>query len=105
MKPALLGLLLAVLAGCAHEVQVVTVDPAKKCEPAPALLQGCEDAAMLGTDISYGSLLDSYLADRQRLRTCAARRDDLAKALETCNAAIDRHNAELAERLKAAPAK
>jgi len=97
--------LLALFGGCAHEVQVVTVDPAKKCEAAPTLLQACERATPLAEDMTYGQLLDSYQADRERLRRCASQRDDLAKVLETCNAAIDRHNAELAQQLKTAPPK
>jgi hypothetical protein len=103
MRCSYVILLPALLAGCAHEVQVVTVDPAKKCEAAPTLLQACETAPPIAADVTYGQLLDGYLADRQRLRRCAAQRDDLAKALETCNAAIDRHNAELAQRMKAVP--
>ena len=96
-------LALALLAGCANQVQVVSVDPAKKCDVAPALLQACEVAAPLASDLTYGQLMDIYQGDRQRLRRCAAQRDDLAKALDTCNAAIDKHNAELAERMKAVP--
>ena len=100
---ATLPAVLALLAGCASEVQVVTVDPAKKCQPAATLLQPCEEAQPLAPDISYGQLLDNYLADRQRLRRCATQRDDLAKSIEICNTAIDKHNAELAERMKSVP--
>jgi len=106
-RPSLLvaAAVLSALAGCAHEVQVVSVDPAKKCEPGPTVLQACERPAPLATDLTYGQLLDSYQADRERLRRCAAQRDDLAKALELCNGAIDQHNAELAQRLKGTPPK
>jgi len=107
MKTAFVAAGLALLAGCAHEVQVVSVDPAKKCEPAPGLLQPCEAAARLPEDrnISFSDLLDFYQADRARLRRCAKQRDDLALALQTCNQAIDSHNAELAARLKPAAPK
>ena len=105
MKSALSAFAAVLLAGCAHEVQVVSVDPAKKCDVAPALLQGCENPATLAADLTYGQLMDVYQADRQNLRRCAAQRDDLAKALQTCNTAIDQHNAELAQRLKASPAR
>ena len=92
------GLLLGaagLLAGCAtpHMAQV----PASlKCEPAAPLMAPCPTPAALKSGLTYRELLEAHLADRQQLQRCAAQQDDLRRAINTCNARIEAHNAELA---------
>ena len=100
VETLLLMMMLLALAGCAHERQVVTADAMKKCEIPAALREACPNAVALPMDITYGELVDRYRVDRESLRRCSLQRDDLAAAMEICNAAIDKHNVELAAKLK-----
>lgn len=83
------------LAACAHEVQVVVVDPAKPCEPSAALLQACAVPTPLAEGLSFRDLVVGYQADRQSLARCALQQADLAKAVAACNDEIAKHNERL----------
>lgn len=91
----LMGLMAAVLSGCATQ-HVAQVPPSLKCEPAALLMAPCPAPTPLKTGLTYRELLDAHLADRQQLQRCATQQDDLRRAVNTCNARIDAHNAELA---------
>lgn len=84
------------LAGCATQY-VAQVPPSLKCEPPAALLVSCPAPAALKSGLTYRELLEAHLADRQQLQRCAAQQDDLRRAISTCNARIEAHNAELAK--------
>jgi hypothetical protein len=88
--------LLAVVAltGCATH-PVAQVPASLKCEPAAALLAPCAVPVALKAGLTYREMLDAHLADRQQLQRCAAQQDDLRRSVNTCNARIDAHNAEL----------
>ena len=76
---------------------VAQVPPSLKCEPPAALLASCPAPAALKSGLTYRELLEAHLADRQQLQRCAAQQDDLRRALNTCNARIEAHNAEMAK--------
>lgn len=92
---ALLALMAAfALTGCATQY-VAQVPPSLKCEPPVALMAPCPAPAALKAGLTYRELLEAHLADRQQLQRCAAQQDDLRRAINTCNARIEAHNAEL----------
>jgi hypothetical protein len=84
------------LTGCATQY-VAQVLPSLKCEPPAALMAPCPAPASLKAGLTYRELLEAHLADRQQLQRCAAQQDDLRRAINTCNARIEAHNAELAK--------
>lgn len=47
--------------------------------------------------MTYADLLRVYQADRKALQDCATRQEAALKAVATCNAEIDRLNADLAK--------
>ena len=83
-----------VLTGCATQY-VAQVPPSLKCEPSAPLMAPCPAPAALKAGLTYRELLEAHLADRQQLQRCAAQQDDLRRAINTCNARIEAHNAEL----------
>lgn len=84
------------LTACATQY-VAQVPPSLKCEPPAALLAPCPAPAALKSGLTYRELLEAHLADRQQLQRCAAQQDDLRRTINTCNARIEAHNAELAK--------
>lgn len=86
-----------VLTGCATTHPVAQVPPSLKCEPQAALMAPCPAPTPLKAGLTYREVLDAHLADRQQLQRCAAQQEDLRRAVQTCNARIDAHNAELAK--------
>jgi hypothetical protein len=93
--PAALVAVLA-LTGCATQY-VAQVPPSLKCEPPAVLMASCPAPAALKAGLTYRELLEAHLADRQQLQRCAAQQDDLRRAINTCNARIEAHNAELSK--------
>jgi hypothetical protein len=91
------GAAAAALSGCTTPQYVAQVPPSLKCEPAAALMASCPTPTPLKTGLTYRELLDAHLADRQQLQRCAVQVDDLRRAVNTCNARIEAHNAELAK--------
>jgi hypothetical protein len=88
---------LAVLTGCAATQYVAQVPPSLKCEPSASLMAPCPAPTPLKAGLTYREVLDAHLADRQQLQRCAVQQEDLRRAVQTCNARIDAHNAELAK--------
>lgn len=88
--------MVAALSGCATQY-VAQVPPSLKCEPAAVLMAPCPAPTPLKAGLTYRELLEAHLADRQQLQRCAQQQDDLRRALNTCNARIEAHNAELAK--------
>ena len=86
----------ALLSGCATQY-VAQVPPSLKCEPAAALMAPCPAPTPLKAGLTYRELLEAHLADRQQLQRCAVQLDDLRRTVNTCNARIEAHNAELAK--------
>lgn len=84
------------LTACATQY-VAQVPPSLKCEPPAALMAPCPAPAALKSGVTYRELLEAHLADRQQLLRCAAQQDDLRRAINTCNARIEAHNAELSK--------
>jgi hypothetical protein len=84
------------LSGCATQY-VAQVPPSLKCEPAAVLMAACPAPTPLKTGLTYRELLEAHLSDRQQLQRCAVQLDDLRRAVNTCNARIEAHNAELAK--------
>lgn len=84
------------LTACATQY-VAQVPPSLKCEPPAALLAPCPAPAALKSGLTYRELLEAHLADRQQLQRCATQQDDLRRAINSCNARIEAHNAELAK--------
>jgi len=92
--PWLLPVLLLPLWGCST-TYVPVVTPPLKCETPAALRQGCAAPTLLKEGSTYGELLGAYLQDRQALQRCALQHEALKQAVATCEAEIERHNAEL----------
>lgn len=84
------------LTACATQY-VAQVPPSLKCEPPAVLMAPCPAPAALKSGLTYRELLEAHLADRQQLQRCAAQQDDLRRTINTCNARIEAHNAELAK--------
>ncbi|MDZ7855225.1 hypothetical protein [Sphaerotilus sp.] len=84
------------LTACATQY-VAQVPPSLKCEPPAVLMAPCPAPAALKSGLTYRELLEVHLADRQQLQRCAAQQDDLRRTINTCNARIEAHNAELAK--------
>ncbi|WP_338414547.1 hypothetical protein [uncultured Sphaerotilus sp.] len=82
------------LTGCASH-PAAQVPASLRCEPPAALLAPCAAPVALKPGLTYREMLDAHLADRQQLQRCAAQQDELRRALNSCNARIDAHNAEL----------
>ena len=75
---------LAALAGCATEVPEVKVAPT--CDVPPALLAACGAPADIKVGITFGELLEVSRRDREALRECTQRHDELARAIAACKA-------------------
>lgn len=90
----LLGLLAALLAGCAATPATV-VPPALSCPVPPALAHACASPRTLSTGITFGELLLAYQADRDGLARCAASHADLVQLLAACEAATSSYDARL----------
>jgi len=90
----LLGLVAALLAGCATTPATV-VPPALTCPVPPALAHACASPQTLSTGITFGELLLAYQADRAGLARCAARQADLVQLVAACGAATSAFDARL----------
>lgn len=88
---------MAALTGCGTTQYVAQVPPSLKCEPPTPLMAPCPAPTPLKAGLTYREVLDVHLADRQQLQRCAAQQEELRRAVQTCNARIDAHNAELAK--------
>jgi hypothetical protein len=87
---------LASLSLCACGTTVVpVVKEAIKCEPPAGMLAACDTPSALADGVTFGGMIDVSQRDRDALRLCGARHEDLVKALADCNARIDQHNAEI----------
>lgn len=56
-----------------------------RCEPEPSLMTPCPAPVALKPGMTYKELLEAHLSDRQQLQRCAARHDELRKAILACH--------------------
>lgn len=87
---------LVALAACST-TYIPEVPPGTRCELPAVMQQACAAPARLEAGLTYGDLLKVYQGDRKALQDCVARQEAALKAVATCNAEIDRLNADLAK--------
>lgn len=76
---------------------IPVVTPGTRCELPAAMQNSCAAPTRLEIGLTYADLLRFYQADRKSLQDCATRQEAALKAVTTCNAEIDRLNADLAK--------
>lgn len=84
------------LAACST-TYIPVVNPGTRCELPAALQSSCTAPTRLEVGLTYADLLRVYQADRKALQDCATRQQAALKAVATCNAEIDRLNADLTQ--------
>src|SRR4051812_19940773 len=95
MKRIVICLISAALGGCCTPIPVVP--QALTCVPTTDTLAPCGAAGDIKQGITFGELITVSGQDRDTLKNCAARQEDLVKAVATCNKMIEEHNAKVRE--------
>jgi len=85
-----------ILAGCAPPLPPI-VKPSLKCDINPALVEHCSQPVRIQEGVTYEQLIGIAMQDRESLRICAQRQEDLADAAGICKAAIDEYNKSVAD--------
>lgn len=82
-------------AGCKT---IIEVPSAIRCDASAELLaRKCAKPGQIPEDATYGTLVDTTLADRKALSECGLTAGELRESLEKCNQAIDGFNKKIDE--------
>lgn len=80
--------------GCCTPLPVVP--KAIRCEPSAELMaRKCAEPAQIPKGATYGTLVDTMLADRKALSECVLTADELRESIEKCNLATDDFNKKI----------
>jgi hypothetical protein len=97
IRRLLAGLLLPAVCCACGTTAVPVVKEAIKCDASPALLAACGEPSAIKPGITFGELIEVSARDRESFRACALRQKSLADAVASCNASIEKYNAEIRE--------
>ena len=103
-RTVLIGVAALALAGCGTTVKLLPEN--LSCPVSSAQLDTtCTAPAALADGASFEQLVQAGIDDRAALRACESRRAELARALRTCNQAVEKYLGEVREINKANAAK
>ena len=97
MKRALVGLLLPACWGCSTTTTVPIVKEALKCEAPQSLLAACAEPTAIKPGVTFGEMIEVSARDRESFQACALRHKGLVDVVASCNASIEKYNAEIRE--------
>jgi hypothetical protein len=93
---ALLPTLCVALFGCAAPLPPV-VKESLKCEIPAAMLEHCAQPIKIQEGVTYKEIIEIMLQDRDNLRGCALRQENLAAATALCQAEVAKYNKDVEE--------